>query len=108
MVLSASAINLKSMTMGVILGNKWQCETYDVDQRRKKKKKTKHKAQRVPMSQILVNVETGSKQNYMALFMYLTFGLMSTCKNSCTSVANMRSCFVFQMQNLLIPRDLNI
>lgn len=38
MVLSASAINLKSMTMGVILGNKWQCETYDVDQRRKKKK----------------------------------------------------------------------
>lgn len=65
MVLPASAVNLKSMTMEVILWNKWQCERYDVDH------KNAHIVVRVQMSQILVNVERGSEQSHMISYVFL-------------------------------------
>lgn len=103
MVLPASAVNLKSMTLEVILRNKWQCERYDVDH------KNAHIMVRVQMSQILVNVERGSEQSHMishggGVFFCFT----GTCKNSSRSVVNMRSCHIFQIKSLSIPKDLNI
>lgn len=94
MVLPASAVNLKSMTIEVILWNKWQCERYDVDH------KNAHVVVRVQMSQILVNVKEGV--NKVIWYHYGGFfGLIGMCKNSSRSVANMRSCCIFQIKKLV-------